>query len=424
VSGFDAPLPRSRLYVLSDYPHRSQTFVRNEIVGLRKRGLAVDVLSIGESGDAAHLDPDWVGPYRLLDRDSRRRTLLDHAWFAARHPRRYVRFLASIAYLREHGRVALRRLPTEARRLLARASPPGGCHTHFGWSQCSITAYLALLLGVPASITLHANDIYVGDAKRLARRLRLFRRLATVCNFNVGLLSGLGIIPVGSDRVEIVPCGVDVPATVHTPHPDGIDIACVGRLVEKKGFDVFLHALASTTTDLAEVRAVIAGEGPEEARLRSLAEKLGLNERVRFAGALDHRSTLELIASASVFCLPSRRAADGDCDAVPVVLREALARGVPVISTALTGIPETVDAMSGWLVRPGDATELASTIRSALSDESERLRRGAAGRRRVAAEWTLDDQVSGILHVFAHAAQVISTLAGGSRRPPASVEIT
>jgi glycosyltransferase involved in cell wall biosynthesis len=301
--------------------------------------------------------------------------------------------------LRDHWRLALQRLPTEARRLRHR-DDPGGCHTHFAWPAASVAAYLARLLGVKASITVHANDIYVGNVRRLRARLNLFDRVVTVCNFNVGLLSGLGVTSIGAGDVDVVPCGVEVPAEVATSAAPQVDLISVARLIEKKGFDTLVRAIAIVRTRVPDVTVTIVGDGPERDSLEELVASLGLGRNVTLIGALNHDAALELMTGAKLFCLASRRAGDGDCDAVPVVIREAMARGLPVISTRIAGIPETVDGDVGWLVDPGSPEQLAEAITTALLDERQRGQRGRAGRARVLAHWTVEAQANEILAAF------------------------
>jgi colanic acid/amylovoran biosynthesis glycosyltransferase len=257
------------------------------------------------------------------------------------------------------------------------------------------------LLDVPASVTVHANDIYVGNEHRLRMRLSEFDRVVTVCNYNVGLLSGMGIVSVGDGGVDVVPCGVAVPeAPPDPPAHRPIDVVSVGRLVEKKGFDTFIRAVALVRDRMPEVQALVVGDGPERAALMALIRELGLEGSVTLAGAKSHEQTMQAVESAKVFCLASQRARNGDCDAVPVAIREAMARAIPVISTRVAGIPETVDDEVGWIVDPASAGQLAAAISDALADEHERHARGQAARARVLRRWTLDIQVGGMLQVF------------------------
>jgi colanic acid/amylovoran biosynthesis glycosyltransferase len=387
------------IYVLFQYPVLSQTFVRNEIHGLRERGAVVDVLSV-EPGDSDHVDADWAGPFRMLQTPRLGRAMLDHIWFALRRPTSYARYLVAVARLREYWRLALRRLPTEARQRSNSVSA-GVCHTHFAWDTASVAVYLARLLGIPVSVTLHANDIYLADTRRLRTRLRHFDRLVTVCNFNVGLLNGLGVSEVGDGDVDVVPCGVAVPAQLESEmRVITTDVISVGRLIEKKGFDTLIRSIALARTTRPDIRATIVGDGPERSTLERLVAELGLEPNVAFAGALTHQAALELIDGAKIFCLACQRDRSGDCDAVPVVIREAMARGIPVISTRVAGVPEVVDGEVGWLVDPRSPTALASAITAALKDDEERTARGRVGRQRVLHRWTIEAQATGILRAF------------------------
>jgi colanic acid/amylovoran biosynthesis glycosyltransferase len=389
----------SRIYVLFEYPQLSQTFVRNEIQGLRELGVEVDVLTVAQ-GDFAHIDADWPGEFRVLDRPGFWRALSDHIWFTLRRPTSYRRFLMAVARLRDHWRLALQRLPTEARQLLSKPAPQG-THTHFAWSTASVAAYLARLLEVPASITVHANDIYVERGARLRLRLQHFDQVVTVCNFNVGMLSGLGMTPLGGGDVDVVPCGVTIPDELAAgPASRSAELVSVGRLVEKKGFDTLIRAIALVRRCLPEIHAIIVGDGPEGLALSRLVVELGLERNVTLAGAMSHEATLELIRGAKVFCLASQPARDGDCDALPVVIREAMARAIPVISTRVAGIPETVDDEVGWLVDPRSPEQLAEAITVALHDDEEGIRRGRVGRDRVLRRWTVAAQAAGMVRVF------------------------
>ncbi len=401
-----SPVPTSArparvTYVLFRYPQLSQTFVRNEIVGLRDLGIEVDVISL-EPGDRASVGAMWAGTYRDLARPAVARALGDHLWWLTRRPRRYRRFLRAVLAATGQRRLSLLRLPTEARALLA-SGPPERLHTHFAWTTAGAVSALAALLGVPASITMHAKDLYTENGPRLRARLSGFDRLVTVCNYNVGFLLGRGAIDATDARVSVVPCGVDVPAL--DGRPPEADVVSVGRLVEKKGFDVLIDAVAAISDTQPRLRLMIIGDGPERERLARRAADAGLQDRVRFVGALPHDETLAWIGSARVFCLAARPAPDGDIDAMPVVLREAMARAVPVVATRLTGIPESVDDEVGWIAAPGSPVELARALEYALGDENERRRRGAAARARVLARWTIPAQAQALADLFAGAAE-------------------
>lgn len=175
---------------------------------------------------------------------------------------------------------------------------------------------------------------------------------------------------VAADRIEIVPNFSSITPAAGVAAPGG-ELAAVGRLVPKKGFDVLLRAMADLVREGLDVRLRLAGDGPERQRLLELARSLGLGDRVRFAGwQWDIAAFLE---GASLFVLPSLDEPFG------IVIIEAMARGLPIVSTATQGPREILGEREGWLVEPGDAEELADAIRGALRDPAEcRLRAGRA----------------------------------------------
>jgi colanic acid/amylovoran biosynthesis glycosyltransferase len=382
------------IYLLYRYPQLSQTFVRDEVIALRRAGVRVDVVSLDDPGPDRP-DTDWSGPYLEAGRATLRNAVQSLAWWALRRPRVTAELVVSAVREPKRRRYLLARVPALARQLDDGAT----CHvhTHFAWDTATVASAVAGLLAAPSSITVHAKDIYAQPIAVVRRRLSRFGRVVTVCTFNVGYLLGSRIIDGGAPAVDVIPCGVEIPP--ESPAVATVDVVAVGRLIEKKGFDVLLRALARLPA-LWE-HATIVGDGPDRADLEALRDELGLTGHVEFTGALPHAAALQRIGEARVFCLPARPARDGDSDAMPVVIREAMARGVPVVASRLAGIPESVDEDVGWLVKPGAPESLAAALESALADPEERARRGHEARERAAQRWTFVQQVSDLLDVFA-----------------------
>ena len=378
----------SFVYVLRRYPQLSQTFVRNEIVGLRALGHDVHVISLRDS-DTAHVDPGWAGPYerwsKVVPGLSGARAL---GWWLVHHPVRTVRMLAAAYRLGMAGRrrLALLEVPAVARRLAARG-PVAAVHTHFAWPlSLEPTILLARLLGARSSVTTHAVDIYL-PAPTLPRVLRLVDAMVTVCRYNVGELARTGLWPTDRPEPAVVPCGVDVPETVPTPPEERCHrVVSVGRLVEKKGFDDLVAAMAEVVRSVPEARLEIIGEGPLREELEQQIADLGLGAVVSLRGAAPHAEVLDTIARADVFALACQVDSRGDSDAMPVVLREAMARAVPVVTTDVAGIGESVDAAVGWLVRPRDVGALSWAISEAFGHRGEADERGRLARDRIIEE--------------------------------------
>jgi colanic acid/amylovoran biosynthesis glycosyltransferase len=368
------------VYVLEVYPQLSETFVVNEIAELRRRGFQVRVIALraGDGRFAVDL-PDLV----LFDANRPVR-LLTTAKTALARPRRAARLAREV--LRQggaHARLLAKTLPAIAD-WLDDLPEVARVHTHFAWSASAVGAYVAAMAGRPLSMTVHARDIYVNPA-RLQQKIDATDILVTVCDYNRQWLAAHGY---QVRRLEIVPCGVELPDRVgdhRVPH----EIVGVGRLVPKKGFDLLIRAGVIVRRQIPDLKIRIIGDGTERPALEALIDELRMGEHVELVGAMRHSAALDVINSAQIFVLPCRVDAVGDSDALPVVLREAMARGAGVISTTVAGIPETIDSSAGWLVPPDDVDALAAAIIEAIENPAEVRARAQIARELIASKYTL-----------------------------------
>lgn len=201
--------------------------------------------------------------------------------------------------------------------------------------------------------------------------------------------------------VDVIPYTVALPDSVAAPVGSAdFRILFVGRLVERKGVDVLLHALADLQ-DLPRVRAVIVGDGPERERLEALSRSLGVAGRVTFAGRISDEDLRTQYAHASAFVLPAIVDARGDTEGLGVVLLEAMNSRVPVIGSDAGGIVDIVeDESSGLLVPPGDARALAGALRRVATDPPLAKRLGDAGYDRLKQHFTWDSIVDRWIAIY------------------------
>jgi glycosyltransferase involved in cell wall biosynthesis len=243
---------------------------------------------------------------------------------------------------------------------------------------------------LPFSFTAHAYDIFVSP-QYLDQKLKEAKFAITVSEYNKRYL----IDKYGSScekKIHIIRPVVDIRRFTPRPPRGGcqhqLNILSVGRLVEKKGY-VFLveacHILRQRGVDFV---CRIAGEGRDRPLLEDAIKRYGLEACVHLLGNLPHEEIQPLLEQATMFVLPCVVARDGDRDAMPQVLAEAMAREVPVISTTAVGIGELVRDEAGFLVPPRDAQALADAIGRLWSvDEKAREAMGKKGRQIVELEF-------------------------------------
>lgn len=240
-----------------------------------------------------------------------------------------------------------------------------GCqhlHIHFAHVPTQIGMYAAAMAGIPFTVMAHANDIFE-RAFLLPTKGQRAKKFLTISDFNRAYLERCGV---PADKLAVVRCGVQLPDGAR---PQAVRanprfrIGSLGRLVEKKGFDVLIEAVAVLKQRRHELELLIAGDGPLRNELMALVEQLELSQSVTFLGPLSHSAVPAWMATLDVFALACKPDANGDMDGIPVVLMEAMAQGVPVVSSRLSGIPELVmDQRSGLLAEPGDVQGMATQL--------------------------------------------------------------
>jgi len=398
------PLPGRVAFVLKGYPRLSETFIAQEIAALERRGLDILIVSLRHPTDARRHPVHeeirasiWYLPEYLLLEPLR----VMRAWLRARKNPRY-RETRNL-WLRD-----LRRDPTPNRvrrfgqaLVLASELPRDvkHLHAHFLHTPASVTRYAALLTGLPWTGSAHAKDIWTTPEWEKREKLASCEWLVTCTAANHAHLAALA--PPG--RVGLVYHGLDLsrfsPAEKNNVERNGNDpanpvvILSVGRLVEKKGTDVLLEALARLPGNL-HWRLVHAGGGPLRKQLQRRANELGIAARVQWRGARTQAELLAEYRAADLFALASRVARDGDRDGLPNVLAEAQSQGLACVATSVSGIPELVeDGRTGLLVAPESPAEFARALEALIADPARRRAIGEAGRQRVRAEFGLEENI-------------------------------
>jgi colanic acid/amylovoran biosynthesis glycosyltransferase len=393
--------PLTVAYIVDRPAELTQTFVTGELDELRRQGARVVMVAVRVPRNASAPELPTV----ILHRPNAGRLRLRTEAAAERllHPRRWRSYQDALGALSSEvdgDGVPQRALPYAARWL--RKQHVQVLHAHFAWRGAAAAMCLSRLTGLPWSMTMHANDIF-SERRNLEPKLADATRLVTVCDYNLRFLRDeLGV----TRPVDLVVCGVEVPQERAIP-PHRPVVVAVGRLVEKKGFDLLVAATAQLRDAHRDLVVRIIGEGPLEQALREQVARLGVEQHVEFVGSRDHEKTLVEIAGATVLCLPARVAASGDRDSMPVVVKEAMAAGVPVVATDVVGIPEMVDDTVGRLVPPDDVDALSRALDDVLRlTPSDRAALGDRGRQRIQEQFTMGAQVAKLRAVLADMAEV------------------
>ena len=387
-------------FVLKGYPRLSETFIAQEIAALERRGLDILIVSLRQPTDARrHAVHDeirakvlYLPEYLLLEPI---RVL--RAWLHQKKNSNYRK--TRELWLRDLARDPT---PNRIRRfgqalVLANELPPDvkHLHAHFLHTPASVTRYAALLCGLPWTGSAHAKDIWTTPEWEKREKLASCEWLVTCTAANHAHLSALA--PPG--RVELVYHGLDFsrfPPHQGKPSHDGgspIVILSVGRLVEKKGTDILLEALALLPVHL-HWRLVHVGGGPLKDKLERQARALGIAQRVEWRGARTQTELLAEYRAADLFALASRVARDGDRDGLPNVIAEAQSQGLACVATNVSGIPELVEhGRTGLLVAPGSAAEFARALGELISNPARRRELGEAGRSRVGERFGLEQNI-------------------------------
>jgi glycosyltransferase involved in cell wall biosynthesis len=260
---------------------------------------------------------------------------------------------------------------------------------HAHWLLPQGLVALALSRETPYLVTSHGGDLFGlrgRFANALKRRVASRARVMTVVSSAMrDEANALGLAP---PRIDVIPMGVDLRERFvpdRTIERSGNELLFVGRLVAKKGLDVFLDALPSIVSARPNVRLTIAGFGPEESRLRQQSERLGVGAHVDFVGAVRQDLLPALYRRAALLVAPFIRDPSGNQEGLPVVLMEAIGCGCPFVVGDVAGVTDLLgDGYNEIRVVPGDSAALAAAVIRSLQNPDEAHQRAEAIRASVA----------------------------------------
>jgi glycosyltransferase involved in cell wall biosynthesis len=374
-------------YLVNRYPTVSHTFIRREILGIEAEGHDVARFSIraapGDLPDAAdraerqrtRVVLDQPLPTLLLAAVAsliRRPGRTWRAWQTTRPmtPRTPRGFVARFAYLFEACWLAA----------AMRSAGTTHLHAHFGTNPAAVARLVHLLSGIAYSFTVHGPDEF--DEPRqidLAGKVADSAFVVAISDYGRSQICRWAALE-DWPRVVVVRCGVDIAsiaagdAAVKT-----LDFCSVARLAPQKGLPVLIETVALLRDRGIVATVAVIGDGPMRDELAAEIARRGLGDQISLLGSRDGGAVLATLRDAKALVLPSF------AEGLPVVIMESLAVATPVVTTAIAGIPELVDAGCGWVVAPGSVEALATAMIAALDASPEqRQAMGAEGRARVA----------------------------------------
>jgi colanic acid/amylovoran biosynthesis glycosyltransferase len=381
-------------YVVSRFPAITETFILDEVRDLRARGVEIEVLPLfGKRGGEVHAGWPELAPCTHYHRTVSWEMAAAQLHWLRRKPGTLLRTWGAALLLSAPSPKLFVRTPLvllKAALVARRVEAMGVHHVHAHWATHPTLAAWAVraLTGTAYSFTAHAHDLYV-DRAMLREKAEAARFVVTISEFNRRLLfdeCGAAISP----KVHVIRYGVDLGAFVPRTRPaDSIaTFVCVAGLRTYKGHGVLLDAVRILRARGSRLRVVLVGDGELRGALEARIAREGLADVVSLRGALPHEEIPVVLAGATAMVLPSITAPDGQMEGIPNALIEAMAAGVPVISTRLSGIPELVrDGENGLLVPERDATALAAAMERLGADPTLAAQLAAEGRQTVRAQY-------------------------------------
>ncbi len=400
--------PITIAYLAPEIPALSATFVYEEMLGLEALGCSLLPITVHKPKQPAQ------GLDQLI---SRTYCLYDQAPFvivfagvfklpflgfgAFRAFRLLLSDLASCGLHRlETWKLAYQFLAAVKLAWLLKAKNCTHLHVHFAHVPSQIAMYASAMSGVPFTIMAHANDIFERGLL-LQQKAERAVKLVTISEFNLAYLEKIGV---AKDKLAIVRCGVSFP--IRPPERPFEKKTCyrlgtLGRLVEKKGIDVLIRAIAELQDRPYKIELSIAGDGPLREELEALARVLNVAQYVKFEGSLTHGAVANWMRGLDAVVLACKKDKNGDMDGIPVVLMEAMSQSVPVISTRISGIPELViHDHTGLLAEPDDYQDLAIQIDRLLESTELRERLVSEAAEHVQNEFGRDVNLGRLLSYF------------------------
>ena len=387
-------------YLFERFPSFGQTFCYREVAELERQGNRVHVFSIRRPTDEP--PQDWDGEIvrrvHYLPGESTLVPEVDRELRKGRAPA--VAREAIEKWGRQSDFLRLYQAVYLGMRLQQSNLPH--LHAHFAGMAARTAFWVHEFFGIPYSFTAHANDIFAPRdfIVSLEKLMRNAAAIVTVSEYGASYLKGQ--FPESAARIHRIYNGVDL-SRFHPPDfGSGVPaIISIGRLIEKKGFADLIEACRLLKPRGRGFSCEIIGEGPLEAALRSQIGQAGLEGCVKLAGPLAQSEVALHLANATIFVLPCTREEGGGMDNLPTVIMEAMAAGLPVVSTPLAGVPEMVEqGVNGELVPERDPKAICAAVERLIANPARARGMGDRGRQIAAERFSIETSAKALRKLF------------------------
>jgi len=394
-------------FLLSQFPEMHETFILREFLGLENKGINFDIYSLKKCKDKI-IHPEVEG-FMSKTFYTPVFCIVSFFYWLIVHPRKFFkadrcvyRYSHSLLDFIKAKAVFFRSLYFAR---LMRRNNIGHIHAHWATMPTTGAEIISILLDIPFSFTAHAWDIYLNNRESLRQKIRNARFVLTCTKANKEYLDqldqkeGLGKVVVNYHGMDLQSFTLRDDQKCQSPI-----ILAIGRLVEQKGFEYLIKACGILKQKLVNFECIIVGEGPLRKDLEGIRDNLGLGGAVKMLGSTTQDQIKKFFQKAGVFTAPSVIAQNGDRDGIPNVLIEALAIGVPVIATKVSGIPEIiVDQNTGILIPERNEEALADAMMDVLQGKAPLHAFKANGRTKIEREFDIKKNIDEFVEVFDNA---------------------
>jgi glycosyltransferase involved in cell wall biosynthesis len=389
-------------YIISRFPTVSETFILYEMLELTRLGMEIDVFPlIHQKGSVIHAEVESIAHkvhYPALFSLS---TLRAHFFWFRKKPGIYLQTILqalgkNLRSLKFFSRaIVVTILAAQAARQIEEL---GIQHIHaHSATHPTLMAYIVWrLTDVPYSFTAHSSDIYFNKTM-LSEKIRRACFVVTISKYNVDFLKGISP-DTPREKIHVIHCGID-PAKFQMEPVRQVDhsfnIICVGRLEKIKGHQYLIEACAQLKARKIDFHCYLVGDGELQSEVQKEIMRLDLVQHVELLGFQTHDKVINLLGQVDVLVLPSLS------EGIPVAVMEGMASGLPVVATAVTGVPELVEhGVTGLLVPSRDSLALAEALTTMCQSPELRLQMGKAGRTKVLNEFNLQNSALELRDVF------------------------